>query len=59
MVEAVLLRQLNELKPKLTLPSYTARTLSAQPNIKPVNIKCLLHGELNAARTREVTEVVP
>lgn len=58
MVEAVLLRQLNELKPKLTLPGCTARTLSERPSIKPVKIKCLLRGELDAARTREVAEVV-
>ena len=55
-VEAVLSRQLDELEPRLTRHGYNVRTLSEQFNAKPAEIKRLLRGELDAARTRELAD---
>ena len=55
-VEAVLSRQLDELEPRLTRHGYSVRTLSEQFNAKPAEIKRLLRGELDAARTRELAD---
>ncbi len=55
-VEAVLSRQLDDLEPKLTRHGYNVRTLSEQFNARPAEIRRLLRGELEAARTRELTD---
>jgi type II secretory pathway predicted ATPase ExeA len=55
-VEAVLSRQLDDLEPKLTRHGYNVRSLSDQFNAKPAEIKRLLRGELDAGRTRELTD---
>ncbi|HZI77761.1 MAG TPA: hypothetical protein VFD73_27725, partial [Gemmatimonadales bacterium] len=44
-----------DLEPRLTRHGYSVRTLAEQFNAKPVEIKRLLHGELDAARARELT----
>ena len=43
-------------EPRLTRHGYSVRTLAEQFNAKPVEIKCLLRGELDAARARELTD---
>src|SRR5947208_873609 len=55
-VEAVLSRQLDELEPRLTRHGYSVHTLSEQFNAKPAEIKRLLRGELDPARTRELVD---
>jgi len=55
-VEAVLSRQFDDLEPKLTRHGYNVRTLSEQFNARPAEIKRLLRGELEATRTRELTD---
>jgi hypothetical protein len=55
-VETVLSRQLDELEPRLTRHGYSVHTLSEQFNAKPAEIKRLLRGELDPARTRELVD---
>ena len=55
-VEAVLSQQLEELEPRLTRHGHSVRTLSEQFSAKPAEIKRLLRGELDAARTRELAD---
>ena len=55
-VEAVLSQQIDDLEPRLTRHGYSVRTLAEQFNAKPVEIKRLLRGELDAARARELTD---
>ena len=55
-VETVLSNALDELEPQLTRHGYSVRTLSEQFNAKPAEIRRLLRGELDAARTRELAE---
>ena len=46
----------DDLEPRLTRHGYSVRTLAEQFNAKPVEIKRLLRGELDAARARELTD---
>lgn len=55
-VEAVLSSQLDDVEPRLTRHGYSVRTLSEQFNARPAEIKRLLRGELDAARTRELAD---
>jgi hypothetical protein len=55
-VEAVLSRQLDDLEPKLTRHGYDVHNLAEQFNAKPAEIRRFLRGELDAARTRELTD---
>ena len=55
-VEAVLSSQLDDVEPRLTRHGYSVRALSEQFNAKPAEIKRLLRGELDAARTRELAD---
>jgi hypothetical protein len=52
----VLSRQLDDLEPRLTPHGYDVRHLAEQFNAKPAEIKRFLRGELDATRTRELTE---
>jgi hypothetical protein len=52
----VLSHQIDDLEPRLTRHGYSVRTLAEQFNAKPVEIKRLLRGELDAARARELTD---
>lgn len=56
MVEAVLSQQLDEVEPRLTRHGYSVRTLSEQFNARPAEIKRLMRGDLDAARTRELAD---
>lgn len=55
-VETVLSHALDDLEPRLTRHGYSVRTLSEQFNAKPAEIRRLMRGELDAARTRELAE---
>lgn len=55
-VESVLSKQIDELEPKLTRHGYDVRGLAEQFNAKPAEIKSLFRGQLDAARTKELTE---
>ena len=55
-VESVLSKQIDELEPKLTRHGYDVRSLAEQFNAKPAEIKSLFRGQLDAARTKELTE---
>jgi type II secretory pathway predicted ATPase ExeA len=55
-VHSVLSRHLEDLEPKLTRHGYTVRTLADQFNAKPAEIKLFLQGQLDPARTRELSD---
>jgi len=55
-VEAILSRQINDLEPQLTRNGYDIRSLVEQFDAKPVEIRQLLRGELDAGRTRELMD---
>ena len=55
-VEAVLSRHLEDLEPRLTRHGYTVRVLADQFNARPAEIKLFLRGQLDVARTRELSE---
>jgi hypothetical protein len=56
MVEAVLSRQLDDLEPQLTRNGYDVRSLVEQFDAKPSEIRRLLRGDLDAARTVELMD---
>jgi hypothetical protein len=55
-VEAILSRQINDLEPQLTRNGYDVRSLVEQFDAKPAEIRQLLRGELDPARTRELMD---
>jgi type II secretory pathway predicted ATPase ExeA len=55
-VESVLSKQIDELEPRLTRHGYDVRCLAEQFNAKPAEIKLLFRGQLDAARTKELTD---
>lgn len=55
-VESVLSKQIDELEPKLTRHGYDVRSLAEQFNAKPAEIKLLFRGQLDSARTKELTD---
>ena len=55
-VESVLSKQIDDLEPKLTRHGYDVRGIAEQFNAKPAEIKLLFRGQLDAARTKELTE---
>ena len=55
-VDAVLSRQLDELEPTLTRHGYTVKSLAEQFNAKPLEIRHFLRGQLDATRSRELSE---
>ena len=55
-VESVLSKQLDELEPKLTRHGYDLRGLADQFHAKPAEIKLLFRGQLDPARTKELTD---
>ena len=56
MIEAVLSRQLDDLVPQLTRNGYDLRSLAEQFDAKPAEIRRLLRGDLDAARTVELMD---
>lgn len=55
-VESVLSKQIDELEPKLTRHGYDVRGLAEQFNAKPTEIKLFFRGQLDSARTKELTD---
>lgn len=55
-VASVLSKQIDELEPKLTRHGYDVRGLAEQFNAKPAEIKQLFRGQLDSARTKELTD---
>jgi len=55
-VESVLSKQIDELEPKLTRHGYDVQGLAEQFNAKPAEIKLLFRGQLDSARTKELTD---
>ena len=54
MVETVLSRQLDDLEPRLTRHGYDVRSAADEFRIKPADVRLLLQGQLDPARTREL-----
>jgi hypothetical protein len=55
-VEAILSRQLNDLEPQLTRNGYDVRSLVERFDAKTSEIRQLLRGDLDPARTRELMD---
>ena len=55
-VEAVLSRQLDDLEPRLTRHGYDVRSIAEEFRVKPADVRLFLQGQLDPARTRELTE---
>lgn len=55
LIEVVLSPLLNELELRLTWHGSSVCTLSEQFNAKPAEFRPLMRGDLDAARTRELT----
>jgi type II secretory pathway predicted ATPase ExeA len=55
-VESVLSKQIDELEPKLTRHGYDLRGLADQFHAKPAEIKLFFRGQLDPARTKELTD---
>jgi len=55
-VESILSKQIDELEPRLTRYGYDVRGLAEQFNAKPAEIKLLFRGQLDAARTKDLTD---
>lgn len=55
-VEAVLSRQLDDLEPRLMRHGYDVRGISGEFRLKPSDVRLFLQGQLDPARTRELTE---
>lgn len=55
-IETVLSRHLDDLEPRLTRHGYTVRALAEQFSAKPAEIRQLFRGELNPARTQELSQ---
>jgi type II secretory pathway predicted ATPase ExeA len=55
-VEAVLSRQFDDLEPRLIRNGYDARSLIEQFDAKPAEIRQLLRGDLDPARSRELMD---
>ncbi len=55
-VEVILSRQFDDLEPRLTRSGYDARSLVEQFDAKPAEIRHLLRGDLDPARSRELLD---
>ncbi len=55
-VEAVLSLRIDDLEPRLTRSGYDVRSLAEQFDAKPAEIRRLLRGDLDPARSRELMD---
>ncbi len=55
-VEAVLSRQIDDLEPRLTRYGYDIKSIAEEFRAKPAEVRLFLQGQLDPARTRELTE---
>jgi hypothetical protein len=56
LIEAILSPQLDELEPRLRRHGYDVRAIAELASARTADIQALLRGELEAARTREITD---
>jgi hypothetical protein len=56
LIETILSPQLDELEPRLRRHGYDVRTVAELAGARTVDIQALLRGELEAGRTREITD---
>jgi len=56
LIETILSPQLDELEPRLRRHGYDVRAVAELANAKAADIQALLRGELEAVRTREITD---
>ena len=57
-VEAVLSRQIDDLEPRLTRYGYDVKSIAEEFRAKPAEVRLFLQGQLDPARTRELTELM-
>jgi len=55
-IDAVLSRQLDDLESRLTRYGYDVRSIADEFRVKPADVRLFLQGQLDPARTRELTE---
>jgi type II secretory pathway predicted ATPase ExeA len=55
-VDAVLSRQIDDLEPRLTRYGYDVKSIAEEFHIRPAEVRLFLQGQLDPARTRELTE---
>ncbi|AGY56349.1 ExeA family protein [Gloeobacter kilaueensis] len=55
-VESILSKQIDDLEPRLTRHGYDVRSLAEQFNARPVEIRLLFRGQLDATRARDLQE---
>jgi type II secretory pathway predicted ATPase ExeA len=55
-IDAVLSRQIDDLEPRLTRYGYDVKSLAEEFRAKPAEVRLFLQGQLDPARTRELTE---
>jgi hypothetical protein len=55
-IESVLSRQIDDLEPRLTRHGYDVKNLAEQFNVRPGEIKQFLVGQLDPAKTRDLTD---
>jgi hypothetical protein len=56
LAETVLSRQIDDLEPQLTRHGYDVKSIAEEFRIKPADVRLFLHGQLDPARARELTE---
>jgi type II secretory pathway predicted ATPase ExeA len=56
LTETVLLRQIDDLEPRLTRYGYDVKSIAEEFRIKPADVRLFLQGQLDLARSRELTE---
>jgi hypothetical protein len=56
LAETVLSRQIDDLEPRLTRYGYDVKSIAEEFHIKPADVRLFLQGQLDAARSRELTE---
>ena len=56
LIETILSPQLDELEPRLRRHGYDVRTVAELASARTADIQALLRGELEATRTREITD---
>ena len=56
MVDAIRSRQIDDLEPRLTRYGYDVKGIAEEFHIRPAEVRLFLQGQLDPARTRELTE---
>jgi hypothetical protein len=56
LAETVLSPRIDDLEPRLTHYGYDVKSIAQEFHIKPVDVRLFLQGQLDLARSRELTE---